>query len=108
MFGNLRSAFEATEIDREQQLRAEVARVWENLGHQPSRAEMAKYGTVTVNTVEHYLERWENICNEVAQASDLPTGDKSTPTPSAEPSSDDGDSDGILETVKKDIDPDDE
>lgn len=50
VFGNSRLAFETSDINREQQFRVGIVYALKNLGHEPSRAEMAEYETVAVST----------------------------------------------------------
>lgn len=103
VFESLRSVFEATDINHHQQLRDEIVRFCELLGHQPSRAKMDRHGSVTVNTIEHYLGKYEVIRTEIAQSVDLRTDENSAPRESEEPTSTNDDADGILETVKRNI-----
>lgn len=107
LFGNLWFTFKTSDINREQQLRAEIVRVWELLGHQPSRAEMAEYGTVTRNTIEHHLGQWDDICTEPAQSSELPTDNKPAATQPDKPSSDGDDTVEIPDAIKTNIEQDD-
>jgi hypothetical protein len=107
VFGNLRSAFKASDINREQQLREEIVRVWDLLGHRPSRAEMTEYGTVHVNSITHHLGRWDDICTELAQSSELPTTNEPAATQPGETSSNGDDTGGILDAVEADIEQDD-
>ncbi|WP_152436541.1 hypothetical protein [Halosimplex carlsbadense] len=103
-FGDLRSAFEATEIDRNSQLRDEVVRVWRSIGEQPSRADMRNVGAVSANTIDHYLGGWEDVCEELRQTHHLSSGSASEPGLQQTP--DDGDDDsaeGILETLQSDF-----
>jgi hypothetical protein len=63
-FGSWEDALEAAEINRENQLVAEIRRVWRELDDRPLRTQMDKHGRVSSTTCANYFGGWTVACED--------------------------------------------
>jgi len=72
-FGSWRAALDAAGIDIRSQIRIEIARLYRELGHAPSPAEMNANGHISAMMVENNFESYEAAIETVIPQSDTST-----------------------------------
>lgn len=64
-FGSWDEALADAGIDKGEELLSEIKRVWEQVGHRPSRGEMDEHGRVSSTMVGQHFDSWSAACDRV-------------------------------------------